>query len=215
MLLIFDLDGTIIDSKKEIEYTFEVAFRNLGMKLDKEKLTMAIGLPLESVVYSLTGRYDERVINEIKRVYYGVNRRMIKAFPGMIDIIKNINCKKSILTSKKRATAIRDLEYLGIYNFFDIIVGADDVNKNKPNGEGIKKIMKKLGFFDLNRIYMIGDTEVDILTAKNAGVKSIAVAWGFRSEEILKGYNPDYIVSSPEEIVKIIKSDPSVSIFSH
>ena len=215
MLLIFDLDGTIIDSKKEIEYSFEVAFKNLGIKLDKEKLMRVVGFPLEDIVYSLTGRYDKRVMEEIRRVYYGLDRRMIRVFPGMMTILKNINYRRAILTSKKRKTAIRDLRYLGIHELFDIIVGADDVNKNKPDGEGIKKVMNELKFSDLNRIYMIGDTEVDILAAKNSGIKSIAVTWGFRNEEMLRRYKPDYIAKKPEDIIEILKSNPSVPVFSH
>ena len=207
MLLIFDLDGTVIDSRSEIEHTFERAFMNLGMELDKKKLMKAVGYPLEEVVYNLVGKYDDRVIKEIRKLYFGMDKRMIKLFPGIMQVLQVSNHTKSVLTSKRRKTAMRDMQYLGILDLFDVVVGADDVEKKKPDGEGVRKIAEKLKFFDFNRIYMIGDTEVDILTARNAGVKSIAVTWGFRTEEELKKYKPDYIAREPEDIKRILQSE--------
>ena len=207
MLLIFDLDGTLIDTKKEIFDTFHQAFSNLGMRLDEKKLEKYVGLPLEELLEALLGKYDRKVEEEIRRIYYEnyySRSRKIRVFPGLEEIVRGNGFKKAILTSKKRKTALNDLNYLGIGDYFSIVVGADDLKKKKPDGEGIRKIISLAKCRDINRVYMIGDTEMDILAAKNAGVKSIAVTWGFRSEEFLKRYEPDYIVHSPQELKNIL-----------
>ena len=204
MLLIFDLDGTLIDTREEILETFSQAFENLGLKLDKEELDKYVGLPLKELLEALLGKYDRRVEEEIRKIYYSERPRKIKIFPGMEEIIRSNGFKKAILTSKRRRAAFYDLEYVGIQQYFHIIIGADDLKRKKPDGEGIRKIMSIVRCEYPERVYMIGDTEMDILAAKNAGVKSVAVTWGFRDEEILRKYEPDYIVHSPKELKELI-----------
>ncbi len=204
MLVIFDLDGTLIDTKQEIWETFTRAFENLGMSLDHSKMERHIGLPLKELLEVLVGKYDMRVVEEIKKVYYSRKVRKIRIFPGMEEIIKYNGFKKAILTSKRRSTALNDLEYLKIKDYFPIIVGADDIDNRKPCKEGIERIMKLANCKNRQDVFMVGDTEMDILAAKNAGVKSIAVTWGFRDEEFLKKYEPDYIAHNSQELKNIL-----------
>jgi len=204
MLVIFDLDGTLIDTKQEILEVFSQAFENLGKKLDIYKMEKNIGLPLEELLEALLGKYDERFEKEIKRIYYSPRERKIRVFPGLNEIIKNNDFKKAILTSKRRKTALTDLRYLSIDGYFPIIIGADDVVKRKPCKEGIEKIIELADCKNKKDVFMVGDTEMDIMAAKNAGVKSIAVTWGFRDEDFLKKYGPDYIVHNPQELKRIL-----------
>ena len=203
MLLIFDMDGTVIDTREEIYSTFHEAFRNLGIELNEEKLDMYVGLPLRELLKELLGEYRPEVEEEIRRIYYSPRERKIRVFPGIMEILEMNAHKKAILTSKKRRPALYDLDYLGIRHHFSMILGADDVKANKPSGEGILKIMDALGFCR-EEVLMIGDTEMDIMAAKDAGVKSVAVTWGFRSEEFLRRYEPDYIVESVEALKSLL-----------
>ncbi len=203
VLLIFDLDGTIVDSWEEVVFIFSRVFERRGLKLDVEKLRMAVGYPLPKVIEKVTGFNDRSLENEIKEEFYSLNPRKIRMFPG-VDKVLRYPSKKAVLTSKRRKGAIWDLKLLGIEHLFSIIVAVEDLNHPKPHPEGILKIIDMLDY-DSKDVYYIGDTEVDILTAKNAGVKSIAVTWGFRTREFLEKYDPDYIVDSPEGILKIIK----------
>lgn len=204
MLVIFDLDGTLIDTKQEILAVFSQAFENLGKKLDYSKMEKNIGLPLEELLEALLGKYDKRFEEEIKRIYYSHRERKIRIFPGLDELIKNDGFKKAILTSKRRKTALTDLKYLGIDNYFPIIIGADDVEKRKPCKEGIEKIIELANCKDRKKVFMVGDTEMDILAAKRAGVKSVAVTWGFRDENFLKKYEPDYIARNSKELKDIL-----------
>ncbi len=204
MLLIFDMDGTIVDTKEEIFELFREGFRNMGLQLDEEALERNIGLPLRELLKELLGEYREDVEREIRRIYFSRRERKIRVFPGMMPVIQIDSHRKAILTSKKRDPAMYDLEYLNIAHHFHAVLGADDVERNKPSGEGILKIMEILECRDKNNVLMIGDTEMDILAAKDAGVKSVAVTWGFRSEEFLKRYEPDYIVRRPDELLNLL-----------
>ncbi len=203
MILIFDLDGTIVDSWDEIVAAFTTVFDRWGIQLDLTRLRMAVGYPISKVIEKTAGFYDALLEKEIKEEFYKLNPRKIRMYPDMDKVLK-YPAKKAVLTSKRRRGAINDLKFLGIINLFSLVVTAEDLENPKPHPEGIHKIVNTLS----NRkeeVYFIGDTEVDILTAKNAGVKSIAVTWGFRSREFLEKYKPDHLVNTPEEILDIIK----------
>ncbi len=203
MLVIFDLDGTLIDTREEIEYTFRKAFENLGLRLDEKRLVENIGLAIEELIESLLGHYDPKVHEEIRKVYLGLQKRRIRVFPGMDELVMNGGFKKAIYTSKKRWVALRDLQYLGILHLFPIVIGADDVSRKKPHGEGIEKAIQLAGE-NKEHTFVVGDTEMDILAAKHVGVKSIAVTWGFRDESFLIRFKPDYLARTPQDILKII-----------
>ena len=203
MLLIFDLDGTIVDSWEEIVMVFSKVFQRRGIPLDITRLKMAVGYPLGKVIEKTAGFHESSLEKEIKDEFYALNPRRIRMYPS-IDKVLRVPSKKAVLTSKRKKGAVRDLKLLGIYHYFSTIVAVEDLSHPKPHPEGIWKIMNLLNH-DSQEVYFIGDTEADILTANNAGVKSIAVTWGFRSREFLQKYEPDYIVDSPNEILKIIK----------
>ncbi len=203
VILVFDLDGTIVDSWDEIVTVFTKVFERWGIDLDLKRLRMAVGFPLATVIEKTAGFYDADLEKEIKKEFYRLNPRKIKMYPGMDKVLRH-PAKKAVLTSKRRRGTINDLEFLGIRNLFSVVVTAEDLKHPKPHPEGVMRIIKAIGD---DGVYLIGDTEIDILTAKNAGVMSIAVTWGFRSKEFLKRYDPDYLVDRAEEILKIIERD--------
>ena len=204
MLLIFDVDGTIIDSWPEIEVVFKSVFSREGIPLRMEDLRMSVGLPLNKVIEKLVGRDDEKIVEKIRAEFFSLNPRRIRLYDGIKEVLE-IPARKAILTSKGKAGTYRDLKYLGILDRFDMIVDADSVRKVKPDPDGILKILSEMDA-EKNRTFMIGDTEMDILAAKNAGVKSVAVTWGNRTREFLEKYQPDYIVNSPVELESLLKN---------
>ncbi len=204
MLLIFDLDGTIMDTWEEIKLAFEITFSKRGINLNEKNLRMAVGLPLNEVIKYLTGNYNENLVEEVRNAFLSIEPRKIKMFDGIQKVI-DLPVKKAVLTSKGNLGTFRDLKYLGIKNKFQYIVTADMVKNKKPDPEGILKILENLKEKPEDT-FMIGDTELDILAAKSAGIKSVAVTWGNRTEEFLKKYNPDFIVKNPEEIVTLVET---------
>ena len=117
---------------------------------------------------------------------------------------RNIKDKVKIgVVSNKFDSAVKDLckKYFG--DLVDTAIGQNDDVPKKPAPDGVLKAMKILGS-DKNSTIYAGDSDVDIQTAKNAGLKCIGVTWGFRTEDYLKG--ADFIVDSPDEILKIVRS---------
>ncbi len=204
MLLIFDLDGTLVDTWDEIVYVFENVFRRRGLPLRVEELRMAVGLPLGDVVAKLVNRRDPKLVEEIRREFLSMGDRRIRLFEGMEDVLR-LPARKAVFTSKGRVGTERDLKYLGIEGYFHAVVTADDVRNTKPDPEGIFAILSALQG-DKGKSFMIGDTEMDILAAKNAGIKSVAVTWGNRDEDFLRKYGPDYIVRSPGELKRLLQA---------
>lgn len=108
------------------------------------------------------------------------------------------------LISNKKTNAIEmQLREFGIYDYFSVIWGADLLVEPKPAAINIKNLLNILQF-NTSETIIIGDTYVDIHMAKNAGVDSCAVLWGFSTNEQLKKENPTYLVSQPKEILQII-----------
>jgi pyrophosphatase PpaX len=204
MLLIFDLDGTLMDTWEEIEYAFTRVFRRKGIPLDIQDLKMSVGLPLNEVIATLVGHEDPELVRAIRDEFLSINPRRARLFPGLEDVLK-MPVKKAIFTSKGKLGTERDLDILGLHGVFDAIVTTDDVERVKPDPEGIFKILE-LTREEPRHTFMVGDTEMDILAAKNAGVRSIAVAWGNRSEDFLKKYEPDFIARTPEELRDFIQA---------
>ena len=208
LIVIFDVDGTLIDSWAEILVVFRKVFKSYGFSLSEKQLRMTVGLPLENIIKELTGEENDEMVEAIRREFFSLPRRLIRLYPGVENVLK-LPFKKAILTSKGRIGTIRDLAYFGLEHAFDMVVDADAVRHKKPNPEGIFMIINR--FKDCaDEVFMVGDTELDVLAAKSAGVKSIAVTWGFRDEQHLKQFNPDFIVDNYDELIKILKSYASL-----
>ncbi len=204
MLLIFDLDGTIMDTWDDILLTFRKVFKKRGLALDEKKLRMAVGLPLDRVVEMVAGYPSPEIVEDIRDTFLAQERRNIKLFPGIEEVLK-LPFKKAVLTSKGDLGTYRDLDTLKIRNYFEIIVTADTVKRKKPDPEGINIILERTGA-NRKETFMIGDTELDILAGKNAGVKTVAVSWGNRDAEYLKKYAPHHIVSTPAELKNLLEN---------
>ncbi|MCL4366439.1 HAD-IA family hydrolase, partial [Patescibacteria group bacterium] len=98
---------------------------------------------------------------------------------------------------------LKSLKHVGILDYFDIVVGADDVNNPKPHQDHVLAALQKLGVEPENA-YMVGDTDHDILAGKSAGVKTIGVTYGWLGQDIKK-YKPDYVIDDIEQLLKILK----------
>lgn len=94
------------------------------------------------------------------------------------------------------------LRLADIFDLLDVIINADDVKNHKPHPEPIKKALRKLGALSESAV-MVGDTDVDVLAGKNAGVVTIGVTYGFHGEKIRKS-NPDFLIDDISEILKIV-----------
>jgi len=150
---------------------------------------------------------DFPVIENIKNAYKDYFKFLeAKEHIKMFDFCEEaltILSKKYILavfSNSSKHTLERDLEKFA--HFFSVVLGEESVTKPKPSGEGILKVMEILKYSDKNNVFYVGDSIVDIIAAKDAGVKSIAVSSGMSLKKDLEKAKPDYLFENILEMAK-------------
>lgn len=203
--ILFDLDGTLVDSSIGIKSAFNYCFTQLQMEVQNDKqLSSFIGPPLETTF----ARYfdnENDISHAIKvfREYYkekGVFQvKLYNDIDTLLKQLKQLEKKLFITTSKNEAMARLMLSNLGIEHFFDGIYGS--IEKRFLKEDIIKECLKeeKLALDDT---VIIGDTKFDIIGGKHTNIHTLGVTWGFGTHEDLKNAKADKIVSTPLDIIK-------------
>lgn len=176
-LIIFDLDGVLIDSLPNMKSALKKTSLSMNIKLNFTQYKKYLGLPFEKIMNKMCIKKD---INKIKSNYSYYSKKNIKNIKIKKRYIKQLNHLKkdyhlSVFTSKDR---VRTQAILNKYKFFNFIVTSDDVEKGKPYPEGIFKILKKHKTTKKNCVY-IGDSIYDYLAAKKAGINYLHAKWGY------------------------------------
>jgi len=207
--VLFDLDGTLIQTTEIIIETFKVTFQKYfpHIQLSDDDYTNMLGQTLFTTFGYYTSNQDE--INEVVQFYRTYSDDIIeqglKSYPGAVEImtfLKKKNVKIGVVTSKMRHVATHHLKLTGLVDFIDGLVGYEDVTEHKPSPEPILKALQLFGTKPQSTIY-IGDHENDIISAKKAGILTCAVTYSQRLKEILS-YNPDYAIDELMHIKDII-----------
>ncbi|MDO5718325.1 MAG: HAD family hydrolase [Tissierellia bacterium] len=215
-LWIFDLDGTIIDTLESIANSCNHILDEYGYNaIEIEEYKYFLGNGAEFLMKSVFDRrgipmdkFDE--IYSAYLAYYKENPTgNAKPFEGIKDFIlklKKMGIKRVVLSNKPHEAAVKVVSELFGEESFDIIIGDRDDLKRKPDPEALDLILNKLKI-KVGDAFMVGDTEVDIRTGKNADVDTIAVTWGFRTYEELKAEKPCHIVDKVKDMNKFIEGD--------
>ena len=206
--VLFDLDGTLIDTNKLILDSFKHTIKeHLDIDVFDEDLLKYFGEPL---IYTLQ-RYSMEKSHKMFETYIRYNEHhhdnCVLPCEGIEDglaKLKDLGCTMAIVTSKRRDIATRGLKLFGFEKYFSTIVALEDTEKHKPDAGPIIEALRRLNA-DGGQAIMIGDSIYDIECAKNAGIKSMLVKWsmadGFQDRKI----DADYIVNSIEELIDIIE----------
>lgn len=211
--LIFDLDGTLLNSIEDIAICMNEVLKNLNLKtyeISKYKYFVGHGIDiLVENVLSNQGNLSlkDEVSKRFKELYDDNLQVNTKPYEGIIELLDELvkmNCnlavlsnKPDLMTKKYVKTIFKD------YPFLEVHGQKADIPK-KPHPIGAINIANSLNI-PCEDIYFVGDTMVDMQTAKSANMKSIGVLWGFRDETELKENGADFIVEHPLDILKIIK----------
>ncbi len=210
--VLFDFDGTVMNTNDVILQSWQHTFRTLrGREEDPEVLLKTFGEPLETTMKKF---FPEIPVEESIKVYrsfhYDNFGDLISVFPGMDDLIAEVKrrgYRLGLVTSRLYNTTMQGLEKYGLKEYFDVIVTANDTTKHKPDPEPVNITLEKLGAKPENSI-MLGDTLFDLLCAKNAGIRSVLVSWSLalsgKTKEDLGDAAPDYILEKPEDLLEII-----------
>ena len=207
---IFDLDGTLLDTLLDLANAVNFAMRSKGYPertLTEVRSFIGNGIKvlIKRSVPECTGEGDYAEALEIFTKYYLEHiADYTKPYDGMIDVVKELQfrgCKVGVLSNKAHFAAqavVKD--FFG--DIFDIVVGKMDEFPSKPEPDSLFYTMKELGVAPEDCVY-IGDSDVDVLTAHNAGLPCIGVTWGNRDEDVLIASGAEYIANTPEEILNI------------
>ena len=207
--VLFDLDGTLIDTYQIILASFRHTVKTfLGRDFPDEVLMQKVGQPLTVQMWDFTD--DQELHDEMLRVYREHNEAthdaLVKAFPGIPELLCAINQKHipcAVVTSKMHALAQRGLHFSGIESYIDFIISPDDCPIFKPNPEPVLLGCARLGVQPKDCLY-VGDSPFDIQAGNAAGCKTVAVSWGMFSEDALRAENPDVVCARPEELLDVI-----------
>jgi len=211
--VLFDLDGTLLDSRRLITEAYRHACRQvLGRELADEELVARWGEPLQTRIAhtapDATPDQLDAVVTAYTAYYLAHHDRLAHLFPGvleMLDALARRGRRMAVVTSKRRATTRRGLDVFGLHRFITTAVSADDVEHPKPAAEPVLAALRELGA-DPDEAVMVGDGIFDILAARAAAVRSVAALWGTREPEALRAAGPDYEAGAPGDVVAIVDS---------
>jgi len=206
-VILFDLDGTVIDSTEAILESFSVSYGEFNVeKPTDEDIKALIGYPLDDMYRSLG--VSEHEVNDYvasyKRHYRKISREKTFLIDGAKEAIEYaaLHARLGVVTTKTAKYSKELLEHFEILHHFEVLIGREDVENPKPHAEPILKAMSSMSAKS-NSSYMIGDTRLDLFSAKNAGIKCVAVTTGYDSKEILQTHNK-HVTDSLKDAIEYI-----------
>ena len=212
--VIFDLDGTLIDSLEDLANSVNQTLSEFGFNTHEiNAYKHFIGDGVKILLKRATNEEtDEETIEKLHQRFKVIYKKEIdsktKVYEGIYELLENlekINYPKAILSNKPHNFTLDCMDnFFSNYSFVNIS-GQKDTIAKKPDAQAALLIAKQLNK-DVRDIYFVGDTKIDIQTAKNAGMKAIGVLWGFRDEKELKDNGADFIVSNTDELYNILVS---------
>ncbi|MGF9710432.1 pyrophosphatase PpaX [Paenibacillus naphthalenovorans] len=205
--ILFDLDGTIIDTNELIIQSFLHAFEGVGPEpLTRERIVPNMGRPLiEQMVYFSGREQVEDLVAKYREFNISRHDELVKEFPYVRETLARLHAagvKLGVVTSKIRRTTEMGLRLTGMFDLFGTIVTVDDVTKPKPDPEGIRKALRDLEA-DASAAIMVGDSHYDIEAAHQADIRSVGVSWSLKGIDYLKRYEPTYIIDDIREILPL------------
>ncbi len=207
--VVFDLDGTLVSSHETIYNSTIAAMNQLGIKgeIPKEKFKSVLGHHFVDMFrdFGIELPDFEKFIAVYKSLYFDfIDSSYL--YPGVIEtleFLKERNIKTAMLTTKAQDQAEKIAEYFKLNWYLDYVMGRRNGIANKPSAEPLEIILKELNV-DKSSAMMVGDTELDIRCGKNAGTKTCAVTYGYRTIEELKNEKPDFLIYYFAEVFKVV-----------
>ena len=204
--ILFDLDGTIVNTNNLIVKSFEYMFGEyLKMDVSREQIYENFGVPLRQIFEKHNIENIDDAVKEYIRYNLSIHDEFIENYDHVeagLKVLKEKGFKLAIVTSKLRDTAIRGLNCFDLEKYFDVIITPEDSTHHKPHEEPVLVACEKLKVQPTEAI-MVGDSHNDILSGKNAGALTCAVKYTDLNYDLLIESNPDFSIDTIEELVEI------------
>jgi pyrophosphatase PpaX len=210
--VLFDLDGTLIDSVRLIldSYHHTLAMHGLPPRSDEEWLR-GVGTPLTAQLAEWRDEAGtlEALIATYRRYNLEHHDRMVTVYPGVVEVVTRLKAEgiaTGLVTSKNRAGALRGLTLARLESLMDVLVCADEVTNPKPHPEPVETAVRLLGAETVATVY-VGDSIHDMQSGRAAGVRTAAALWGPFGRDHLEGARPDYWLETPGDLVPVVLGD--------
>ncbi|MBQ8293701.1 MAG: HAD-IIIA family hydrolase [Bacilli bacterium] len=211
-LVIFDLDGTILNTLDDLADSLNAVFKMIGYQkrtVDEVRSFVGNGVMklIERAVPKDTSKEDIlktfKMFSEYYQAHCAIKTKPYDGIIEMLHALKEKGCKIAVASNKIHPAVVSLCNdyYPGLV---DVAVGDDPIRPKKPHPAMVNYVLDKLNISKENTLY-VGDSDVDVLTAKNAGIDCVAVDWGFRTKEFLIQSGAGLIISNPQELIDIIE----------
>lgn len=214
-LLIFDLDGTLVDSREDLANSINAMLSHFGKKeLPHEVIASYIGDGAPMLVRRALGDPDDENFVQSALLYFLAWYREHKldntyVYEGIVESLKAISksrddepVKMAVLSNKPVGPSRAIVDALGLGQFFFQVYGGNSFHTKKPDPAGVQALLEEAGVFPEETI-IVGDSDIDILTARNAGIYSVGVTYGL-SPHTLQEAPPDVLIDHPNELATVL-----------
>lgn len=209
--VIFDMDGTILNTLEDLKNATNYSLRQFGMpERSLEEVRMFVGNGIRKLVERAvpSGTSEEKIaqVLDVFLKYYEIHSAdNTSPYPGILELVEKLKKSgiKTAVSTNKADVPAQELGREYFNGIFDLIVGQQDGLKVKPAPDSVNKILSILDIQKKDAIY-IGDSDVDVQTAKNSGLDFIGVSWGFRGREFLEKNGAKNIVDNANEILDLV-----------
>ena len=209
--VIFDLDGTLLDTLQDLANSTNHALKVNGLpERSLDEVRQFVGNGVRRLMELAVGDNEtdfEKVFSDFKAHYAVHCNDYTKPYDGIFELIdelkkRNIGCA---IVSNKAQFAVDELKNLYFNNIMDVAIGENTGIRKKPAPDTVVEAARRLNV-ELGDCVYVGDSEVDILTARNCNIDCISVTWGFRSVESLRENGAEVLCDRPEDILRIIEA---------
>ncbi|MBY0097058.1 pyrophosphatase PpaX [Mesobacillus maritimus] len=206
--LLFDLDGTLIDTNELIVSSYlHTLDRYLPGQYKRQDVLPFMGPTLREVFEGIDSQRADEMIRTYREYNISNHDSLVTEFEGVYETIRTLSekgYKLAVVTTKLADTARMGLKLTGLDKYFPVLIALDHVEKAKPDPEPIFKALDKLGSKPENAM-MVGDNHHDVLAGKNAGTKTAGVAWTLKGREHLAAYDPDFMLEQMSDLLSILE----------
>lgn len=204
--LLFDFDGTLLDTNELIIQTFlSVLGKRYPGRFAREDVLHFLGPSLKETFDGIDETLSEELITEYRAWNLEMHDQMAVEFEGVSEtlrLLKARGIKMAIVSTKRQGMIQRGLKLMDIEDIFDVIIGIDDVGNVKPDPEPILLALERLDA-SKDKALMIGDNSHDIEGGHNAGVRTAGVAWTAKGEAFLATFKPTYMLQHISELLEL------------
>lgn len=205
--ILFDLDGTLLDTNELIMQSFEQLLeRHYPGQYTRPDILPFLGPTLAETFNSMDPSKTEMMIAEYREWNLANHDILASEFDGVKETLVQLKAQgihMAIVSTKRNDVVQKGLKLLDIEELFETVVGLDDVQHPKPDPEPLNLAMERLGV-SKEEVLMVGDNMHDILGGQHAGVRTAGVAWSLKGPEFLKTFNPDFMLTKITDLYDIL-----------